>query len=441
MRPETSNARWLAERIEQATALGIASSVAQMIRDGDAVPGDRLPHVRELAHELRISPSTVSAAWLLLRQRGLVAGRGRGGTRVANAAAEFSELHIAPDIVSQWDLRFVYPDGSLLPSLGDSLQQAARLPNLDEYYQEGILPQLRDAVLPTWPCAAETFVAVNGIFDGAWSALRSISVPGDRIAIETPTVPPLIRIVKDLGLIPVEVATDCEGPMPGALAEALKSRPVAFVYQPRAHVPTGSVVSEQRVHDLAALLRCGRTAILEVDDLNSLSTATARSLGSLIPDRTVLLRSYEKAYGPDLRLAVMGGPVSVLESVHGRTLLSHRWVSRILQSSLAWLIEDKATQDSQRAAARTYADRRTRLAEALRAQGISTSAVDGLCLWVPVADETAAVRFLATHGVLVHAGSHSYPRTGAPHIRVATSRLCSSQDSIARLIAAAGAYH
>ncbi|MDV6284526.1 hypothetical protein [Rhodococcus jostii] len=71
------------------------------------------------------------------------------------------------------------------------------LPNLDEYYHESILPQLQTAVQPTWPYQPDYLTAVSGISDGVWSSLRALSVPGDRVAIETPTQPPLLRIVKN----------------------------------------------------------------------------------------------------------------------------------------------------------------------------------------------------------------------------------------------------
>src|SRR5947209_11572501 len=65
------------------TAREIASSTESSIREGLLDIGDRLPTVRALAAALGTSPATVNAAYRILRQRGLVIGEGRRGTRVS----------------------------------------------------------------------------------------------------------------------------------------------------------------------------------------------------------------------------------------------------------------------------------------------------------------------------------------------------------------------
>lgn len=443
MRNESEIARWYAGRIDPPTVIGIASSVARIIRAGEVSPTDKLPQVRVLASMLQVSPSTVSSAWTLLRRRGLVTGVGKGGVRVATGAADQPGfLHLPEGAVADLDLRFLYPDKDLLPDLGHALQHAARLPGLDEYYWHSVLPELREAIMPTWPYPAEAFAAVNGISDGASSTLRSLSVPGDRIAIETPTQPPLLRIILDHGLLPVEVATDEHGPDPQSLAQALKTQPIAFAYQPRGQVPTGSVLTTHRARQLAEILTPRETVtIVEYDDLNALSTVDAVSLGSHLPDRTVLLRSYEKAYGPDLRLAVVAAPQHIIENIHGRTLLSQQWVSRILQSALAWLINDPSTTQQVHYAAATYADRRNRVADSLERRGIRTHARDGLCLWIPVISEEAAIHYLAVNGVLAHPGDAATSKPNPAHIRIATSRISTNIDRLTRMLATASTIH
>src|SRR5258708_13284946 len=61
----------------------IAASIENGIRSGKLRVGERLPTVRALAGKLRVSPTTVAAAYNALRVRGLVHGSGRRGT-VAN---------------------------------------------------------------------------------------------------------------------------------------------------------------------------------------------------------------------------------------------------------------------------------------------------------------------------------------------------------------------
>ncbi len=60
----------------------ISASIENGIRGGKLRVGERLPTVRALAIKLRVSPTTVAAAYNALRVRGLVHGSGRRGTVV-----------------------------------------------------------------------------------------------------------------------------------------------------------------------------------------------------------------------------------------------------------------------------------------------------------------------------------------------------------------------
>lgn len=60
---------------------------ADQIRRGRLRPGDRLPTVRRLADDLGLAPNTVARAYRELEAEGLVVGRGRAGTFVADGGA------------------------------------------------------------------------------------------------------------------------------------------------------------------------------------------------------------------------------------------------------------------------------------------------------------------------------------------------------------------
>lgn len=61
----------------------IVEQVKQLVATGSLQPGERLPTVRQLAHQLDINPGTVSRAYSELERQGVVMSRHGGGTIVS----------------------------------------------------------------------------------------------------------------------------------------------------------------------------------------------------------------------------------------------------------------------------------------------------------------------------------------------------------------------
>ncbi|HET7235193.1 MAG TPA: GntR family transcriptional regulator [Actinomycetota bacterium] len=61
----------------------MAGAIRAAVERGTLKPAERLPPVRELAAELGLAPNTVAKAYRVLESEGLLEGRGRHGTFVA----------------------------------------------------------------------------------------------------------------------------------------------------------------------------------------------------------------------------------------------------------------------------------------------------------------------------------------------------------------------
>ncbi|WP_207944421.1 aminotransferase class I/II-fold pyridoxal phosphate-dependent enzyme [Actinomadura rubrisoli] len=421
------DAAWLAERIGDRSARGIAASMTHLIRGGEIPAGTRLPTVRGLAAELGVSPGTVADAWATLRRHRVVSAQRRRGTVVIGPPnvphpARYERIGEFGNRLAV-DLAIAAPDPALLPPLDAALAAGAHTPRLNDYTRETITPALREAVEPGWPFPAPGLLTVGGGYEGVQLVCRTVAVPGDRVAVEDPTGARVLDILEAQGAEVVPVACDGEGPVPAALAEALAARPAAFLYQPRAQTPRGHALTPARAAALAALLAPAGTLVIEDDGTGDVSSAPLVSIGAHLPDRTVLVRSYSKSHGPDLRIAVIGGAAEPVERVRVLRSFGTGWTSRILQDALAHLLTDPAAAETVARARRAYAERREALAAALAERGVPTGNRDGLMLWVPVADESEALVTLAAHGVAAAPGSRYQIRPSAPHVRVATSRL------------------
>lgn len=446
----TATAGTLAQRIDSTTPSGIAGSLARLVADGTLAPGDRLPTVRDVARALGVSPATVSTAWRALSGAGTIVSKGRAGTFIRDTTAPAVAPHtrrLAGHVeATRLDLSRGTPDPLLLPQLARAFTRAAPRAATASYHDVPLLPRLERLLRERWPVDDHALTVVSGALDGIDRTLQQLTRFGDRIVVEQPTFPPFYDLMDahHLGVVPVSV--DEQGVMPDALADALSAGPRALLLQPRAHNPTGVSMTAERAAELADVIRRsprGRhVTIIEDDHSGSISQAEAVTLGRHLPDQTVLIRSFSKSHGPDLRIAALGGPADLVARIEARRTLGPWWVPRLIQHAIAELLTDGESIAEVARARAAYASRQRRFAEALGDVGRSTIA-DGINAWVPVEDERTAVVSLAAQGIRVAAGSAFYrddvtaTRDGRDRIRITVGIISGRVDPVAHAVARA----
>lgn len=465
-------APWLANQVASPKADGIVTSVSELIVSGSLRGGAQLPTVRDMAIALHVSPSTVMSAWHKLRALGLIETHRRGGTIVRDAhptaAFERNAVHTnarygalparttlyerssqrglrEPVDGADWrtrDFSRASADPVLQPDLGRALAAGLRVANLHESDRELIVGALQNAVAPTWPFEPEAWVSAGGGTEGIVLALQVVTQPGDVVAIENPTSPRLRSILATLALRSVPIDCDEEGPLPQALSSALAAMPTikAFVYQPRAQMPTGRSVSESRRNALATVLSnvlaqdsAADLYVIEDDHLGSVTHTPLHSLATHFPSRCLLVRAYCRAFGLDLRTSVIGGSQHLIERIDAFRSNRLAMPSRILQGALGYLLSDADTVASLNKARDCYERRRNAFVNALAARGLTLPPASGLVVWLPVLDESQVIVNLATHGVIVAGGSGCFVGDHRqPHIRISISQLPDDPEAIDR---------
>jgi DNA-binding transcriptional MocR family regulator len=431
---------WFAGRLDDRTMRGIARDTAVLIRRGTLPVGTKLPPVRDLAYALSVSPATISEAWSELRRQKIIAGRGRNGTWVSGDRFVAKPERLAsfgnygPDVL---DLSKAVPDVALLPPLEEALRHGARAENLNSYDRIRILPELEEAARRDWPYAPEALLATNGGYNAVYTLLHAL-VPHDApVAIEDPTAMRLLDILEDLGVPIIPVACDSEGPLPGSLAEALTQKPAAFLFQPRIHSVTSHCVSAARMTALGDVLEGSETLIIEDDGVADIAMTPRLTLGGRFPDRVAHILSYSKTLGPDMRLAVLSGSSSIVEQIQSYRSFSAGWTSRILQSAVAWLLNDEKTQADLDRTRRIYHQRARKFGQALSANDITPPGGSGLCCLLPVPSEPFAMVTLAARNIAVAPGTKFSTRPVSA-IRIATSILDDGQiEDVASAVALA----
>lgn len=427
---------WVADyEVTGSRASDIATSIEAAITYGRLTPGSRLPPVRELAGQLGVNANTAASAYRLLRDRGTVETRGRHGTQVRDRPATSpASLSLALPL-GTIDLSTGNPDPALLPHL--SPRPVTRPHLYGEPVLDSSLRRHAERLLARDGVDAEHLACTFGALDGIDRLLEAHLRPGDAVAVEDPGWRQFRDLLAADRLTPLPVPVDDGGPDPTALARTLAAGAKAFIVTTRAQNPYGSAVSEPRARQLRAALR-DYPDVLTIDDDNcaDVTTETPHTLAEATR-HWAYVRSASKAYGPDLRIALVAADPITHDRVAGKFRLTSRHVSRIIQSTWSDALADHTTQRLVHNAAERYDERRNALIDALSARGVDAHGCSGVNVWVSVPDESAALSALLAAGFGAAPGAWFRIRTD-PGLRVTTAALEPGQaERVADAIAAA----
>ncbi|MFE0822510.1 aminotransferase class I/II-fold pyridoxal phosphate-dependent enzyme [Streptomyces sp. NPDC058847] len=413
-------------RITGRGAAEISASVERAVASGELEPGQPLPPMRELAERLGVNPNTVAAAYRTLRERGVIETAGRRGSRVrarpATTGREFIRVDV-PEGVR--DVSDGNPDPALLPPLGPAFAAAAEQADREPVLYgaspvEAGLVRLARAGLDADGVPGGPVAVTSGSLDAMERVLAAHLRPGDAVAVEDPGWGSLLDLVPALGLRTVAVGVDDEGPLTGDVRRVLAAGARALVVTDRAQNPTGAALSAARARELRAVLReHPGTLLIEDDHGHRIVDLPLHPLAGTT-HHWAFVRSAAKAYGPDLRLAVLTGDTVTLDRVRGRQRLGPGWVSRVTQRAVARLWADGSVDTPAVAAA--YGRRREALLGALADRGITAYGRSGMNVWIPVPDETGAVARLLQAGWAVAPGAR-FRVSAPPAVRITVSTL------------------
>ncbi|WP_340383632.1 aminotransferase class I/II-fold pyridoxal phosphate-dependent enzyme [Streptomyces sp. SS7] len=412
--------------IQGSRAADISASIERAVGEGALQPGQSLPPMRELAVTLGVNPNTVAAAYRTLRERGVIETHGRRGSRVRPKPATTGRENVRLDVPEGVrDLADGNPDPALLPPLAPAFAAAAARADREPvlYGADPVDPGLARAAraaLDADGVPAGPLTVASGSLDAVERVLAAHLKPGDGVAVEDPGWGRTLDLVPALGLRTVPVGVDDEGPLPDGLRAALESGVRAVLITDRAQNPTGASVTAARARALRAVLADHPGVLLIEDDHGHGIVDLPLCPLAGVTRHWAFVRSVAKAYGPDLRLAVLTGDEVTVDRVRGRQRLGPGWVSLLLQRAVERLWADGAVDGHAVAAA--YRGRREALIAALAERGVAAHGRSGMNVWVPVPDETGVVARLLHAGWAVSPGAR-FRLSAGPGIRITVSTL------------------
>jgi DNA-binding transcriptional MocR family regulator len=279
----------------------LADHYRRVIASGTLAPGDRMPSVRALMSQHRVSLSTAIQVFRSLEDAGWLQARPRSGYFVRRPPAAKLASVAEPDIPALPEpARYVglherisrvieraqaFPDAL---NLGGATADASLYPTerlqalasrilrhrpalLTEVGEDGGAAPLRQAVAKRALSAGVTVapddvLVTSGGVEAVNLALRAVAQPGDTIAVESPAFFGLLQILESLGLRALEIPTS---PTSGLSLEALEialtsSADIkALVVVPNLQNPLGCVMPDERKAELVALCARHRVAVIE----------------------------------------------------------------------------------------------------------------------------------------------------------------------------------
>lgn len=410
----------------------LADDVAGLIAGGVLRAGERLPSVRRLAQERRVSISTAVQAFRQLEMRGLVEARPQSGFYVrtrppALAATGMRDTPEAPVAVDLNQRLVAVLNANQRPGvvpLGAALPAPALLPiaALHRRYASVArrFPHLLDGASHTdindpqlvrqlvrrslgWgrPLDAGEITVTNSCTEAMSLCLRAVTRPGDTVAIESPAYYVMLQLLESLGLRALEIPTDPEtGLSVPALDLATREGKVAAVLLvPNASNPLGYVMPDAEKQKLARLAAARRLPVIEDDIYGDLCYGAQRPWPLKAFDKAghvMLCASFSKSLSPSLRIGYVAAGRHHA-AVAMQKMLSSGGTNPITQRVLAETLESPAYERHVRGLRRQFQNQVERTLAAVArhfpAGTRTTRPRGGLVLWVelPGTIDTAAL--------------------------------------------------
>ncbi len=313
----------------------VAHRLQSLIDEGTLSPGDRLPSVRKLHHQLSVSVSTVLEAYRLLEDQGLIVARPQSGYYVSFTAQQLLEpspseppresasvdISLALQIMSSvrnpdlLQLGAAIPSEAHLPTvalnriMGKVLRSEAAVHGYAaspgcQFLRQEVAKRMLNAGCSVSP---EEVVITNGATEAVYLSLRAVTRPGQVVAIESPIYFGMLEVLKSLELKALELPTHPrDGISLPALEEAIQAQQVAAcLLIPNFNNPTGSCMSDEKKKALVDLLNRYDLPLVEDDIYGELQFEGDRPKAVKAFDtegRVLYCTSVSKILSPGLRV-------------------------------------------------------------------------------------------------------------------------------------------
>ncbi|MET3665183.1 DNA-binding transcriptional MocR family regulator [Caulobacter sp. 1776] len=397
----------------------IAQALENATAEGELQAGDQIPAQREVARLVGVDFTTVTRAYALAHERGLIEGTTGRGT--------FIRLRTNEDEAGLVDLSMNLPPppaglnlAALLRETTGAILARTDPATLMAYYHPGAGSLAQRAAGAAWlaPTLGEVDPTRVIVASGAQTALSALldhlTAPGDTIIAEAFAYPGLLATAARRGLKVVACPLDGPGLEPQALARRVaEHRPRLICCTPTFQNPTAATMDLTRRRAIVEVARAAGAAIIEDDAYGLLPATPLPALASLWPEGVFHVATTAKTLSPGLRLAYVVAPPGRAEGLAATLHAIAQMPAPLMAAVVTGWIRDGTAARVLAGVREEAAARRALAAELLPA---AVGGPESLHVWLPgvVATPIAKDKGLA----LVDAGAFRAPGASGDGLRI-----------------------
>jgi DNA-binding transcriptional MocR family regulator len=331
----------------------LADQMEKAIFDGHLPASSKLPPQRNLAYDIGVTIGTISRAYSLLHERGLVSGEVGRGTYVLEhneTAPQESQDPVAASLAGTRP--FHAPDGKIrfdstaAPDVGQgeilsrvmsdimrdhAIDVAGYTRSSPERWQQA---GLRWLTYGDWRPQVDAVVPTLGAHAGIMAIITVLTNPGDRIVFEHMTYSQVSRAAGLVGRRISLVASDDHGVIPDDFERAcVQQHPKIAFFMSSAQNPTLATMPEERRRAIAEIARKYNVWLIEDNLYGAMDKKDIPLIAALAPERTFVVDGLSKSVSAGIR----GGWVACPPHFAQRVRIAHKMITGGLPFLLAEL--------------------------------------------------------------------------------------------------------
>lgn len=408
----------------------LANEIARLIDTGTFRSGDRIPSVREMRRQHRVSAATVVQAYVSLENRGLIEARPKSGFFVrarwsallpemkpSTPPAQVKTISSSKLLTKIFDMvgrPGIVPLGAACPSVdllpAEKLSRMLRAVDRNNatralsYDTPPGCEPLRRQIAKRSLVSGENLepseiITTVGCMEALHLSLRATTKPGDVIALESPNYFGLLHAIRELQLRVVEIpAHPRDGMDIEALARAVKRHKIAACLAvPNFNNPLGSVMPDANKREMVELLARKAIPLIEDDLYGDLHFGPTRPRTAKSFDRhglVLLCSSFSKTLAPGFRVGWVA-PGRFFDRVKMLKITNTVGTATLPQLAIAEFLQNGGYERYLRGVRQIYSKQVQRISEAvaeLFPKGTSISRPSGgFVIWIGLPKECDAI--------------------------------------------------